>query len=340
MNQDGSNREPLIKLDENPFGYKIQTSDPSWSINGDSIAFTGNISTINLAIYSVYSDGSNLKLLTNQSNSSEYNISPAWSPDGKKIAFVSERDGGREIYVMNSDGSAQTRLTMGLMENNNPAWNPDGTKIAFVSRREGRDLIYVMNSDGTNQVRLIKPPGSEVSPSWASDANPSWSPDGSLIAFSRGCEIFISSSDGSKERLVAGIPKTMCVDHPTWSPDSLNLAFTVNSGVLGTEIFKINLANGMLIQITNNSIQDQQPNWQPYSASELQVFMEEKRAIAELKATQEAEAKAVAEKLAAEKIAAAKLASAKKSTITCVKGKLTKKVTAVKPKCPVGYKKK
>jgi hypothetical protein len=53
---------------------------------------------------------------------------------------------------------------------------------------------------------------------------------------------------------------------------------------------------------------------------------------------QEAEAKAVAEKLAAEKIAAAKLASAKKSTITCVKGKLTKKVTAVKPKCPVGYK--
>jgi hypothetical protein len=64
----------------------------------------------------------------------------------------------------------------------------------------------------------------------------------------------------------------------------------------------------------------------------------EAKAAAELKATQEAEAKAVADKLAAEKIAAAKLASAKKSTITCVKGKLTKKVTAVKPKCPTGYK--
>ena len=64
----------------------------------------------------------------------------------------------------------------------------------------------------------------------------------------------------------------------------------------------------------------------------------EAKAAAELKATQEAEAKALAEKLAAEKIAAAKLASAKKSTITCVKGKLTKKVTAVKPKCPTGYK--
>jgi secreted trypsin-like serine protease len=64
----------------------------------------------------------------------------------------------------------------------------------------------------------------------------------------------------------------------------------------------------------------------------------EAKAAAELKAIQEAEAKAVAEKLAAEKIAAAKLASAKKTTITCVKGKLTKKVTAVKPKCPTGYK--
>jgi hypothetical protein len=66
----------------------------------------------------------------------------------------------------------------------------------------------------------------------------------------------------------------------------------------------------------------------------------EAKTAAELKATQEAEVKALAEKLAAEKIAAAKLASAKKSTITCIKGKLTKKVTAVKPKCPVGYKKK
>jgi hypothetical protein len=75
------------------------------------------------------------------------------------------------------------------------------------------------------------------------------------------------------------------------------------------------------------------------AAAELKAKEEaEAKAAAELKAMQEAEAKAVAEKLAAEKIAAAKLASAKKTTITCVKGKLTKKVTAVKPKCPVGYK--
>ena len=60
----------------------------------------------------------------------------------------------------------------------------------------------------------------------------------------------------------------------------------------------------------------------------------------ELKAKEEAEAKALADKLAAEKLAATKAASLKKTTITCIKAKLTKKVTAIKPKCPSGYKKK
>ena len=313
MNQDGSNREQLIKLEKNQYGYQIQTSGASWAFNGDSLAFSGNISTINSAIYTINSDGSNLKLLTNQTDDYEFNISPAWSPDGKKITFVSQRDGGSEIYVMNSDGSGQTRLTNDLKQNENPAWHPDGTKIAFVSRREGRDLIYVMNSDGTNQVRLIKPPGSEVSPTWSSDANPAWSPDGALIAFSRGCEIYIANSDGLKEKPVKGLPRTMCANDPTWSPDGQYLAFTVNSGVSGTEIFRINLANGILKQVTDNTFMDQEPNWQPYSISELQVILEEKKA-------------------------AAKLASGKKITITCVKGKLTKKVTAVKPTCPAGYK--
>jgi hypothetical protein len=76
-------------------------------------------------------------------------------------------------------------------------------------------------------------------------------------------------------------------------------------------------------------------------AAELKVKQEaEAKAVAELKAKQEADAKAAADQLAAEKLAATKAASLKKTTITCVKGKLTKKVTAVKPKCPTGYKKK
>ncbi len=77
------------------------------------------------------------------------------------------------------------------------------------------------------------------------------------------------------------------------------------------------------------------------AAAELKAKQEaDAKAAAELKAKQEADAKAAADQLAAEKLAASKAASLKKTTITCVKGKLTKKVTAVKPMCPIGYKKK
>ncbi len=78
----------------------------------------------------------------------------AWSPDGTKIAFTSDRDGNFEIYVMNADGRNPTRLTSDPATDNFPAWSPDGTKIAFDSRRDGNFEIYVMNADGTNPTRL------------------------------------------------------------------------------------------------------------------------------------------------------------------------------------------
>jgi len=89
---------------------------------------------------------------------------PCFSPDGTKIAFESYRDGDFEIYVMNADGSNQTRLTNngGL----NPCFSPDGTKIAFVSDRDGDFEIYVMNADGSNQTNITNNPGGDYSPSW------------------------------------------------------------------------------------------------------------------------------------------------------------------------------
>ena len=76
------------------------------------------------------------------------------STDGTKIAFVSNRDGNYEIYVMNSDGTGQTRLTHDPGEDTWPVWSPDGRRIAFASDRDGNYEIYVMNADGTNQTRL------------------------------------------------------------------------------------------------------------------------------------------------------------------------------------------
>ena len=71
-----------------------------------------------------------------------------------KIAFVSERDGNDEIYVMNADGTLQTRLTSDPGSDDLPAWSPDGARITFASGRDGNIEIYVMNADGSNQTRL------------------------------------------------------------------------------------------------------------------------------------------------------------------------------------------
>jgi len=71
--------------------------------------------------------------------------------ESRKIAFMSDRDGNNEIYVMNTDGSGQKNLTNYPAEDAEPAWSPDGTRIAFTSLRDGNFEIYVMNTDSSGQ---------------------------------------------------------------------------------------------------------------------------------------------------------------------------------------------
>jgi len=100
---------------------------------------------------------------------------PAWAPDGRKLAFVSQRDGNSEIYVMNADGSEQENLTRQPASDSHPSWSRDGRKLLFVSRRDGNAEIYVMNADGSGLRNLTRTP--------SDDLDPSWSPDGRAIAF-------------------------------------------------------------------------------------------------------------------------------------------------------------
>ena len=130
----------------------------------------------NVEIFSVNADGSNE---TNLTNNPAFDSDATVSPDGKQIAFTSNRDGNFEIYTMNSDGSNQRRLTENQADDVLPAWSPDGKRLAFVSRREDlHDEIFIINADGTNPMRMTFSDGE--------DREPSWSPDGKQIVFS--CE--------------------------------------------------------------------------------------------------------------------------------------------------------
>jgi Tol biopolymer transport system component len=118
-------------------------------------------------------DGSAVKRLTKEPGD---DVEPAWSPDGTRIAFRSDRDGDSDIYVMNADGTGVARLTNDPDTDLGPAWSPDGVKIAFVSNRYGNILvesnlvIYVMDADGTGVEQLTSYPALE--PAWAPFAAP------------------------------------------------------------------------------------------------------------------------------------------------------------------------
>lgn len=122
-------------------------ANPDWSPDGFSLVFD---TPSGIWIFGRLTQSS--LRLTNTSNDAR----PRFSPDGSKIVFQSTRDGQAEIYVMNTDGSAQTRLTNNSASDTAPAWSPDGTKILFTSLRDDptTPALYVMNADGSNQTRL------------------------------------------------------------------------------------------------------------------------------------------------------------------------------------------
>jgi Tol biopolymer transport system component len=170
VNADGSGLRQLTNGDED--------SDVAWSPASKQIEFVRGVS--NTAVYVMNADGSDQRKLAEGGG---FLGSPAWSPDGTKIAFTGNRGG---VYVMKTDGSDQRKLA----EGDSPAWSSDGTKIAFV----GTGGIYVMNADGSGQRKL------------AHGDQPTWSPDGTKIAFENGLRfsrsngIYVINADGSARR--------------------------------------------------------------------------------------------------------------------------------------------
>jgi hypothetical protein len=192
---------------------------------------------------------------------------PAWSPDSSKIAFVTVRDGNGEIYVMNPDGTGQTRLTNNPAHDVSPAWSPDGTKIAFVSGRDGNSEIYVMNADGTGQTRLTNNP--------MGDSDPDWSPDGTKIAFTTNRdgnnEIYSMNANGTGATNLTNDPGYQVA--PSWSPDGSKIVYMQRQyagGAFG-QIHIMNRDGSAQTQITNGDPVYATPAWSP-DGTKIAVF--------------------------------------------------------------------
>ena len=138
MNADGTGRFPI---------HIAGAASPDWSPTGSTLVFQ-----IFNSIWIYHRIFNQMLQLSNMPG----DLRPRYSPNGSKIVFQSSRDGQAEIYVMNADGTAQTRLTNNPAGDSEPSWSPDGTKILFTSLRDDpmNPALYVMNADGSNQTRV------------------------------------------------------------------------------------------------------------------------------------------------------------------------------------------
>lgn len=197
------------------------------TVAGQPAGLAGRLAVVsardgNEDIYTVAASGGALERLTTHP---EFDGTPAWSPDGSRIAFT-RGDGARSIYVMNADGSAPARLADGYGE---LTWSPDGSAIAFSSAPGGLATVSVADA---RVVPLFDWPGY--------DAQPSWSPDGRRVAFVSDYaaydfvyDIYTMRADGTMPvRLTNGFnmwPLLRYYLHPAWSPDGSMIAFVYGS---------------------------------------------------------------------------------------------------------------
>jgi Tol biopolymer transport system component len=254
----------IYRMDADGFGQTQLTTfdwnqEPAWSSDGKKIAFTSYHPNVG-DIYIMDADGQNPVSLT--MNSPADDCCPSWFPGTNKIAFQSVAGGSPQIFTMTFDSAGNpiqsTQLTNNASYNQLPAVSPDGKKIAFESNVGGDYEVWRMRSDGSNKVQLTN--------NSVDDFSPEWSPNGKRMAFNSlrtgDGEIFVMYADGTRQQNLTRKANTND-SGPAWSPDGKKIAFESFQTGSDVEIWRMRADGSNQVQLTDNTVADYSPSWQP-----------------------------------------------------------------------------
>jgi TolB protein len=207
-------------------------------------------------LYTMDYDGSSAHALTAYKSTV---LTPAWSPDGEKIAFTSYRRGIPDIEILSRSDNRPYTFERPGGTTTTPAWSPDGSKIAFATSRDGSDMeIYVADWNGKNLRRLTVSKGVDISPVW----NPR---TGREIAFtsdrSGSPQIYIMDAEGTNVRRL--IEEGGHAVNAAWSPDGQRIAFAWQKSRSNFDIYIHDLTTGQNTQLTSDAGSNEKPTWAP-----------------------------------------------------------------------------
>jgi eukaryotic-like serine/threonine-protein kinase len=263
-NLDGTNLVQITQIENG-------ACQPAWSPDGSRLVFISpcqrradfieNVYS-DTSLFTVNADGTGLKQLTNVPGA---DFEPAWSPEGNRIAFTSIRDGNKQIYVLEIDSLAVTRLTTPNVniENSQPAWSPDGKQVAYMAKRVGTHQVWVMSDTGQENVQIVR--SGQVL--W--DYAPAWSADGRVILFNqrRGDSVtprpWLMSLQYAESETAARLNFPTPIEDVEFSPDGLWLVYEGMDNQGNRDIYFMTIAGGNRTRLTNDEAVDFDPAWRP-----------------------------------------------------------------------------